>query len=164
MKQEKIYKEREYRFQETISNDYKIIENQEQLIENHNKLIKFYKSALNKDKKDLVNEISSKEDELKKAYNFKLILADIIKKKNKIIKKQSKTNNYQLKKIKYYKTIITNNHISDEYINKCSICLENIDFISNKKTLECEHTFHKTCIMQLDNKKCPLCNCISSRF
>lgn len=37
----------------------------------------------------------------------------------------------------------------------CSICLEDIEF-SKKKTLLCEHMFHKDCISQC-NDKCPIC-------
>jgi hypothetical protein len=45
----------------------------------------------------------------------------------------------------------------------CIICLEEIDNISNKKTLECEHMFHKECYLRYINYKpnhliCPICN------
>ncbi len=39
----------------------------------------------------------------------------------------------------------------------CSICLENIINFKEKKTLECEHVYHKDCINQVKNNKCPLC-------
>jgi hypothetical protein len=29
---------------------------------------------------------------------------------------------------------------------------------NDKKTLECEHMYHKNCINQVENNKCPLCN------
>jgi hypothetical protein len=48
--------------------------------------------------------------------------------------------------------------------NACAICLENIDTILSKKTLECEHSFHKTCINMIKNHKCPLCQQISIRI
>lgn len=47
--------------------------------------------------------------------------------------------------------------ISEE--DKCSICLENLEGNTNRKT-SCNHTFHKECIYQwINNKKntCPLC-------
>lgn len=41
----------------------------------------------------------------------------------------------------------------------CSICLEEIININTKKTLSCEHMFHKECINKYLNNdyKCPLC-------
>ena len=40
---------------------------------------------------------------------------------------------------------------------ECAICLENINNSTIYKTL-CEHKFHLSCIKQLHNSKCPLCN------
>jgi hypothetical protein len=40
----------------------------------------------------------------------------------------------------------------------CVICLENIINYNDKKTLDCEHMFHKECINKIVNNKCPLCN------
>lgn len=40
----------------------------------------------------------------------------------------------------------------------CVICLEDIVNYNDKKTLDCEHMFHKACINQIVNNKCPLCN------
>lgn len=48
----------------------------------------------------------------------------------------------------------------------CSICLNEISKISDKKTLECEHMFHKECFLYYSNNKlnnlkninCPNCN------
>lgn len=40
----------------------------------------------------------------------------------------------------------------------CVICLENINNYTDKKTLDCEHMYHKNCINQVQNNKCPLCN------
>lgn len=37
----------------------------------------------------------------------------------------------------------------------CAICLDSIDF-TQKRTLQCEHMFHKNCIMKCKNK-CPIC-------
>lgn len=39
----------------------------------------------------------------------------------------------------------------------CAICLETIDNFKDKKTLVCEHMYHKDCINQVRNNKCPLC-------
>ena len=39
----------------------------------------------------------------------------------------------------------------------CVICLEKIINFSEKKTLQCEHVYHKNCINQVQNNKCPLC-------
>lgn len=40
----------------------------------------------------------------------------------------------------------------------CVICLEDIINFNDKKTLECEHMYHKECISNIINNKCPLCN------
>jgi hypothetical protein len=40
----------------------------------------------------------------------------------------------------------------------CAICLEDIINYNDKKTLDCEHMYHKDCINQVQNNKCPLCN------
>lgn len=40
---------------------------------------------------------------------------------------------------------------------QCSICLENIEKISNKLTLDCEHYFHKNCINKYFDTSCPIC-------
>ena len=44
------------------------------------------------------------------------------------------------------------------YVNldECSICYENMEN-SGIITLNCGHTFHKTCISKIMNKVCPLC-------
>lgn len=39
----------------------------------------------------------------------------------------------------------------------CAICFESIDNFKDKKTLVCEHMYHKNCINQVQNNKCPLC-------
>lgn len=41
----------------------------------------------------------------------------------------------------------------------CSICLEEINNFNTKKTLSCEHMFHKNCINKYinNNYKCPIC-------
>lgn len=39
----------------------------------------------------------------------------------------------------------------------CAICFESIDNFKDKKTLTCEHMYHKDCINQVQNNKCPLC-------
>jgi hypothetical protein len=39
----------------------------------------------------------------------------------------------------------------------CAICFESIDNFKDKKTLPCEHMYHKCCINQVQNNKCPLC-------
>lgn len=40
--------------------------------------------------------------------------------------------------------------------NECCICFMNID---KKITLDCGHTkFHKECILNMEHKRCPLCN------
>mgnify|MGYP003337506058 CR=1 FL=1 len=40
---------------------------------------------------------------------------------------------------------------------ECIICLDNIINISNKNTLKCEHSFHKTCINKYFGTSCPIC-------
>ncbi len=40
----------------------------------------------------------------------------------------------------------------------CAICFEDIINYNDKKTLDCEHMYHKNCINQVQNNKCPLCN------
>ena len=57
-----------------------------------------------------------------------------------------------------------NDNKMNKYINLCAICLDNITNIFEKKTLECEHCYHKNCIKQVKNKKCPLCNQITNRI
>ena len=39
---------------------------------------------------------------------------------------------------------------------ECSICLENIKN-ENKYILDCNHTFHRSCLLYVDNQLCPLC-------
>ena len=39
----------------------------------------------------------------------------------------------------------------------CSICLDDIINFNEKKTLKCEHMYHKECINKVQNNKCPLC-------
>lgn len=39
---------------------------------------------------------------------------------------------------------------------ECAICLDPID-IESQKTTECNHTFHRGCLAQIRNNKCPLC-------
>jgi hypothetical protein len=39
----------------------------------------------------------------------------------------------------------------------CAICFETINNFKDKKTLACEHMYHKDCINQVQNNKCPLC-------
>ena len=39
----------------------------------------------------------------------------------------------------------------------CAICFESIDNFKDKKTLACEHMYHKDCINKVQNNKCPLC-------
>jgi hypothetical protein len=41
--------------------------------------------------------------------------------------------------------------------NNCPICLEPINNISNKKTLDCEHSFHKGCFNKYFDTTCPIC-------
>ena len=41
-------------------------------------------------------------------------------------------------------------------MDECSICYENMEN-SGIITLNCGHTFHKTCISKIMNKVCPLC-------
>ena len=74
-----------------------------------------------------------------------------------VIKNQEEIINYQNGIIKKKFNALNN-------INACAICLENIDTISSKKTLECEHSFHKFCINMVKNHKCPLCNYISFKI
>jgi hypothetical protein len=42
-------------------------------------------------------------------------------------------------------------------INECSICLQELDDKDNLFTTSCNHTFHRSCIVQLKIDKCPLC-------
>jgi hypothetical protein len=68
-------------------------------------------------------------------------------------------NNYKLQ-LQLCKTFISENNLDIA----CSICLDNIDTFSSKKTLECEHTFHKQCLKLLTNHLCPICRSSSNRF
>lgn len=40
----------------------------------------------------------------------------------------------------------------------CVICHKDILNYNDKKTLDCEHMFHKDCINKILNNQCPLCN------
>ena len=49
----------------------------------------------------------------------------------------------------------------DNYDNMCSICYEQFDENNLEYTLECNHKFHNSCIInwfRLGNSNCPLCN------
>lgn len=59
---------------------------------------------------------------------------------------------------------LENINLNNNKFSECAICLEGILNISEQKTLECEHTFHKTCINLVKNHTCPLCNQISNRI
>ena len=39
---------------------------------------------------------------------------------------------------------------------ECSICLENIK-LKNRYILNCNHIFHRNCILYVNNQLCPLC-------
>jgi hypothetical protein len=41
--------------------------------------------------------------------------------------------------------------------NNCPICLDLINNISNKITLDCEHSFHKECFNKYFDTTCPIC-------
>lgn len=63
--------------------------------------------------------------------------------------------NYKLKNFPKYQLVK-----EDDIIDKCMICLEHYNLKSYKRTLECNHCFHKKCIDKwiLDFKpSCPLC-------
>lgn len=42
-------------------------------------------------------------------------------------------------------------------INECPICLQELDDKDDLFTTTCNHTFHRSCIIQLKTDKCPLC-------
>lgn len=49
----------------------------------------------------------------------------------------------------------------EDYDNMCSICYEQFDENNLEYTLECDHKFHNSCIInwfRLGNSNCPLCN------
>ena len=48
---------------------------------------------------------------------------------------------------------------------ECSICLEDIEF-KFKKTLKCEHVFHKKCLYPwyIRSESCPLCRTPITRY
>ena len=73
------------------------------------------------------------------------VLLDLITKFNKPFKQ---------KKIKYYKI-----KSIDEGFKECSICIQDYNLGEYRKTLNCEHTFHKKCIDRWLKKSnnCPLC-------
>ncbi len=47
----------------------------------------------------------------------------------------------------------------DEFIETCSICLDDVEHIESTSKLSCGHHFHTNCIRQCleINRKCPLC-------
>lgn len=45
----------------------------------------------------------------------------------------------------------------DFHDNNCPICLDSIINISNKITLDCEHSFHKECFNKYFDTTCPIC-------
>lgn len=47
----------------------------------------------------------------------------------------------------------------DEFIEICSICLDDVEHIESTSKLSCGHHFHTSCIRQCleINRKCPLC-------
>jgi len=58
-------------------------------------------------------------------------------------------------------TIVNINNISLPEIDRCVICLEQLDSKPTYSLPECSHAFHQNCIMhwfRQGNFKCPLCN------
>lgn len=79
------------------------------------------------------------------------------------IQKLEKINLNNNIKIKELEDINLNISLHNRF-NECAICLECVINISEQKTLECKHSFHKKCINLVKNHKCPLCNQISNRI
>jgi hypothetical protein len=101
-----------------------------------------------------------------KKYNNELIEDN--KELNDIIDQYKKLITSYKSDLNEYKSIVSSYHeninCSNYNYELCIICLEHIDINSNKKTLECEHSFHKSCINIIENYKCPLCRQISSKI
>jgi RING finger family protein len=120
------------------------------LIESVNIYIKYIIIYENIKNQEILNDIKNEQT---KTINY---LKSKNNKLNDIINGHIDTINYLKKYIKKLQ--------NNKFDNTCCICLENINTISSKKTLECEHYFHKNCINIVENHKCPLCNQISLRF
>ena len=142
---------------------YKKLNEKDKLINSLNETIETKNNILhnlNSEIKELNNKLETDKD----LTILLILLSERLKNNKKLIKKQNNRNKKNLNHIQYLNDIINKNFIVDEYIHKCAICLDNINNINNKKTLECEHLYHKECINKVKNKKCPLCNQVSNRF
>jgi len=139
---------------------YKKLKEKDNIINNLNKEIILQDELINTLDKEIKENLSDITDLtiIIKIFEHRL------KKKEKNNKKQQNRYKKKIDHIQYLNEIINKNFIIDEYIHKCAICLDNINNINNKKTLECEHSYHKECINKVKNKKCPLCQQSTNRI